>query len=292
MYIVGYWQVDNSGPCTYPSQCVHPVSAASAFCDTVVTSTCLVNFKRCKNDQVIERCTSLGSSGTAFVDVPCGSGEICVSDNMGQATCVPECPDPVCQNRAPGYDCPATENDLRNDPRHWCLKSGDSGAFDHVGTCYREIASVAGPGQQSCYDSMSGRDTCTGSWDSHAPYIWEAGMSEVTQATPGATCPWFPDSDEACLHCRFDVLPFCAAHCKVLDNNGIGAWEYEDCGGIIEQPRVDCSVVPAGGCARHPSPEQVWSSGDCKCGNGAITVTGLVCTATSDYPPATGVDPP
>ncbi|MGM0575146.1 MAG: MopE-related protein, partial [Myxococcota bacterium] len=162
----------------------------------------------------------------------CGGGE-------DEAGCFPQCP-----TQPDTYACPPFEWQVQESDQ-WCEFPKDDGSYDHIGTCYREVADPVGElAQQCCYDD-GGLDNCTGSPD-------EAGPVKSVGVVPdpfleGTTCRI--DYSAACKHCRDDVLPFCHGSCDYEYCGGFGwrcedhktptacadhfgcDWKYEDCEG-------------------------------------------------------------
>jgi hypothetical protein len=157
-----------------------------------------------------------------------------------------------CPNQPVYYGCPLLESEVISSP-DYCSAPDDSGAFDHIGNCYREIPSTGDLGQQCCYSS--GQDNCTGSPDLIAPASGKESNGE---------CEW--DFKKAIDHCAADVVPFCNLNCSTQYCAGIFGfncderttpssciekfgcdWEYHDCGGDL----------PTGG---------TWSEAECDCG--------------------------
>jgi len=181
-----------------------------------------------------------------------------------------------CRGKDSAYACPLTEAALLKTGKY-CKSAGDGGEFDHKGDCYREVVAQSGNGgQQCCY--TRGVDNCTGSYDAASPYVAQKGARYATTQSPNVACDSSQlDRDASCRHCRVDVLPFCADHCKRLVH-GFTSSYYEDCSGDVSD-RPGMAQGLAG----------TWSQATCGCGAGVLnSLAAYGCTTQSDYPDALG----
>jgi hypothetical protein len=97
----------------------------------------------------------------------------------------------------------------------------DSGSSDHTGRCFRQVTSPGAPGNQCCYDTATGPDNCTGTYDK----VGTAGG-----ANADGFCKFLLSNIPA--HCDKDVIPWCNAHRDPA--TGKYCWSYAktyDCNG-------------------------------------------------------------
>ena len=229
--------------------------------------------------------------------------------NCKAGECVPEKdPKKRCPKNEGDYNCPLEEPKYtsRGLGSKFCKHLDDGGAYDHKGTCYREMV-TGGGGQQCCYSD--GTDNCTGTYDKVSP---------MRRFTPGASfgnenrvCDVTRnvDFEAACTHCNEDVRPFCEKECKkgqcfvasggyaywgVTGNwppSSLDAkcarqtsrftcgfpcdWQFFDCGGTVPSPQGNAGNPGGDSCEATVVDDPNWGTkagGDpqdrCSCGIG------------------------